>query len=186
MSTTFDKTNKTPYIIYMTKTIEIMSFKTAESIRSPNPLKTFSGDTMSTIILNSINLLTKIINQGALATDAIEQVQEAYGLNQSQIDTVLMEYNINVMRSQKSDLTLTICLKNASSVEIELTQAQFNLLMAQFNTGDAKDPEGNLIVRSIELTDNNRIRQHGYAPDGNTGYNWGYASTGRMDHPSDK
>jgi hypothetical protein len=97
-----------------------------------------------------------------------------------------MEYNINVMRSQRSQLTLTICLKNASSVEIELTPAQFNLLMAQFNTGYAKDPNGNLIVRSIEITDNKRIRSHGYAPDGNTGYNWSYASTGRMDHPSDK
>ena len=170
----------------MTKTNETMSFKTAESFRSPNPLKPLFGDTMSTIILNSLNHLTKLINQGALATDAIEQVQETYGLNQSQIDTVLMEYNINVMRSQRSQLSLTICLKNASSVEIELTPAQFNMLMAQFNTGDAKDPYGNLIVRSIELTDNQRIRQHGYAPDGNTGYNWSYASTGRMDHPSDK
>ena len=141
---------------------------------------------MSTIIFNSLNLLTKLINRGDHATDAIEEVQETYGLNQEQIDTVLMEYNINVMRSRKSDLTLTICLKNASSVEIELTQAQFNMLMAQFNTGYAKDPNGNLIVRSVEITDNNRIRSHGYAPDGNTGYNWSYASTGRMDHPSDK
>lgn len=141
---------------------------------------------MATIILNAINLLTKLINQGALATDAIEVVQNTYDLDQEQIDTVLMEYNINVMRSQRSQLTLTICLKNASSVEIPLTQAQFNLLMAQFNTGDAKDPDGNLIVRSVEITDNNRIRQHGYAPDGNTGYNWGYASTGRLTHPSDE
>jgi len=85
---------------------------------------------MSTIIFNSLNLLTKLINRGDHATDAIEEVQETYGLNQEQIDTVLMEYNINVMRSQKSNLTLTICLKNASSVEIELTQAQFNVLMA--------------------------------------------------------
>ena len=170
----------------MTKTNETMSFKTAESFRSPNPLKPLFGDTMSTIIFNSLNLLTKLINRGDHATDAIEEVQETYGLNQEQIDTVLMEYNINVMRSRKSDLTLTICLKNASSVEIELTPAQFNMLMAQFNTGYAKDPYGNLIVRSIEITDNKRIREHGYAPDGNTGYNWGYASTGRMDHPSDK
>jgi hypothetical protein len=163
-----------------------MSFKTAESIRSPNPLKPLFGDTMSTIILNALNHLTKLISRGDFATNAIEEVQETYGLNQEQVDTVLMEYNINVMRSRKSDLTLTICLKNASSVEIELTPAQFNMLMAQFNTGYAKDPNGNLIVRSIEITDNKRIRQHGYAPDGNTGYNWSYASTGRMDHPSDK
>jgi hypothetical protein len=141
---------------------------------------------MSTIIFNSLNLLTKLINRGDHATDAIEEVQETYGLNQEQIDTVLMEYNINVMRSQKSNLTLTICLKNASSVEIELTQAQFNVLMAQFNTGSAKDEYGNLIVRSVEITDNERIRKHGYAADGNTGYNWAFASTGRMSHPSDK
>lgn len=141
---------------------------------------------MATIILNALNLLTKLINQGAFATDAIAEVQNTYGLDQEQIDTVLMEYNINTMRSQKSGLTLTICLKNASGVEIELTQAQFNLLMSQFNTGDAKDPYGNLIVRSVEITDNKRIHQHGYAPDGNTGYNWGYASTGRLTHPSDE
>lgn len=141
---------------------------------------------MSTIILNSLNLLTKLINRGDFATNAIEEVQETYSLSQEQIDTVLMEYNINVMRSQRSQLTLTICLKDASSVEIELTQAQFNMLMAQFNTGSAKDEYGKLVVRSVEITDNKRIRQHGYAPDGNTGYNWAYASTGRMDHPSDK
>ena len=141
---------------------------------------------MSTIILNSLNLLTKLINRGDFATNAIEEVQKTYSLSQEQIDTVLMEYNINVMRSQRSQLTLTICLKDASSVEIELTQAQFNTLMAQFNTGSAKDEYGKLILRSVEITDNKRIRQHGYAPDGNTGYNWAYASTGRMDHPSDK
>ena len=140
---------------------------------------------MSTIIFNSLNLLTKLVNQGSFATDAIKEVQKTYGLNQEQVDTVLMEYNINVMRSQKSDLTLTICLKDASSVEIELTQAQFNLLMAQFNA-NAKDPYGNLIVRSVEITNNNAIRQHGYAPDGNTGCNWNYASTGRLSHPSDE
>ena len=138
---------------------------------------------MSTIIFNSLNLLTKLINRGAFATDAIEEVQETYGLNQEQVDAVLMEYNIQ--RARKSDLTLTICLKDASSVEIELTQAQFDLLMAQYNA-NAKDPYGNLIVRAVEITDNNAIRQHGYAPDGNTGCNWNYASTGRMKHPSDK
>lgn len=141
---------------------------------------------MSTIIFNSLNLLTKLINRGDFATNAIEEVQETYGLTQEQVDTVLMEYNINEMRSRKSDLTLSICLKNASSVEIELTQAQFNTLMAQFNTGSAKDEYGNLIVRSVEITDNKRIRQHGYSADGNTGYNWSIASTGRMEHPSDK
>ena len=143
-----------------------MSFKTAESFRSPNPLKPLLGDTMSTIIFNSLNLLTKLINRGDHATDAIEEVQETYGLNQEQIDTVLMEYNINdafVKRSHTHHLPLRML-----PVEIELTPAQFNMLMAQFNTGYAKDPYGNLIVRSIEITDNKRIREHGYAPDGNT------------------
>lgn len=141
---------------------------------------------MSTIILNSLNLLTKLINQGEYATNAIEEVQETYGLDQEQVDTVLMEYNINEMRSRKNKLTLSIRLKNASSVEIELTQVQFNTLMAQFNTGDAKSPNGELIVQSVEITDNERIRKNGYAPDGNTGYNWAYASTGCLSHPSDK
>jgi hypothetical protein len=140
---------------------------------------------MSTIIFNSLNLLTKLINKGSLATDAIKQVQDTYCLDQSQVDAVMMEYNINVMRSQRSNLTLTICLKNASSVEIPLTKAQFDLLMNQFNTGDAKSPDGELIVRSVEITDNERVRQQGYAPDGNTGYNWAYACTGRMTHSSD-
>ena len=170
----------------MTKTFGDNELTTAEALPKSKPLKSLFGDTMSTIILNALNLFTKLINRGDYATNAIEEVQETYGLSQEQVDTVLMEYNINEMRSRKSGLSLTICLKNASSVEIELTQAQFNTLMAQFNTGYAKSPNGELIVRSVEITDNKRIRQHGYAPDGNTGYNWAYASTGRMDHPSDK
>ena len=140
---------------------------------------------MSTIILNSLNLLIKLINEGSLATDAIKQVQDTYCLDQHQVDAVMMEYNINEMRSQGSNLTLSICLKNASPVEIPLTKAQFDLLMNQFNTGDAKSPYGELIVRSVEITDNERVRRHGYAPDGNTGYNWAYAFTGRMTHSSD-
>jgi hypothetical protein len=142
---------------------------------------------MSTIILNSLNLLIKLINRGdMLACDAITQVQKTYSLSQEQVDKVMMEYNINMMQGRRSDCTLSICLAGASSVEIELTQAQFDLLMSQFNTGDAKTPYGKLIVRSVELTDNKRVRKSGYAPDGNTGYNWSYASTGRMEHPGDK
>ena len=100
----------------MTKTNEIMSFKTAESFRSPNPLKPLFGDTMSTIIFNSLNLLTKLISRGDFATNAIEEVQETYGLTQEQdrYRTHGVQHQCDAF-SEESHLTLTICLKNASS-----------------------------------------------------------------------
>ena len=81
--------------------------------------------------------------------------------------------------------TIKICLKNDSPVEIPLTDKQFNLLMNRFNAGGAKDPNGKLIVRSVEIYDYERINQDGFDNNNEYGYNWAYADTGRMSHPSD-
>tara|TARA_B100000963_G_scaffold358753_1_gene384181 strand:+ start:388 stop:633 length:246 start_codon:yes stop_codon:yes gene_type:complete len=79
--------------------------------------------------------------------------------------------------------TLSICLKNSSEVQIQITEAQFNELMAQFNAH--KSPDGKLIVRSVDICDEERVKTDGYE-DNENGCNWAYASTGRMEHPSDK
>lgn len=87
----------------MTKTNEIMSFKTAESFRSPNPLKPLLGDTMSTTIQNGLALLTTLINQGVFATDAISQTQRIYNLDQYQVDMVIWEYNKMIIEQNKKN-----------------------------------------------------------------------------------
>ena len=81
--------------------------------------------------------------------------------------------------------TLQICLENDGPVEIELTDKQFKLLMNRFNTGGAKDPNGKLIVRSVDILDHERANQDGLYHNNEYGYNWAYATTGRMSHPSD-